>query len=295
MSVAKISALLPAAPAITDHPPPYQPNPAVAVHEQVAELKAQNTRLLGMLERMIMHGSASSIVVANTTAVDSAPANTTAAPSPPVGHDQAGRSRPDSTTVNLFGRESLEHVTSKHIKAILDDGLRVVNGRRPPGYDAPTWAAIGAENQAAMCTMESARVVAVKTAQLIYNDPDHPENLTWYTLDRLGRHMTHTERGWEIFPIIGTTQKISDVIHHTIIGLLNTKQPTDDMDKYAHIMACMNLQSHEKLHQLNVSSGRLLHGYLTHHELYPGDAALNVLRCRAYVDINQTQHEVVIT
>lgn len=62
----------------------------------------------------------------------------------------------NTVTINIFGHESVEHITQAHVRSLLDS---TIEGRAESGRAAE---------------------VFVQTAMLIYSDPDHPENLTAY-------------------------------------------------------------------------------------------------------------------
>ena len=90
-------------------------------------------------------------------------------------HAQVDNSK--KIVINVFGQEKLDHVTSERVKAILDECLR-----RPA---LPT----------------AADEAVLKTALLVYSDPEHPENLTAYLPNKkTDDALVHTEAGWEVQP-----------------------------------------------------------------------------------------------
>ena len=123
-----------------------------------------------------------------------------------------------SITFNTFGKESLAHANSDRIRVILDESLRDTS------------------------SIQAAALMAVtKTAMLIYSDPDHPENLTCYMPNKKTNDvLTHTERGWEIYPV----SMVINQIGQKTIDHLFAKQPFENADHYTLIMK--ELQQNEK-------------------------------------------------
>ena len=84
-----------------------------------------------------------------------------------------------SPAVNIFGQETMAHVTRERVEAIIDESLSY------------------------MATIEAgATMVVLKVATLLYTDPAHPENLTCYMQDQETDYAyIRTECGWEVCPL----------------------------------------------------------------------------------------------
>lgn len=120
-------------------------------------------------------------------------------------------------TINVFGQESIEHVTSSKIRDILDDSLK------SPAIPL------------------AAQTAIMKTAMLIYSDPEHPENLTCFLPNKKTNDaLVHTENGWEIQSIM----LVASPIAQRTIDALFAKQPFEDADTYENLMA--NLRDNEE-------------------------------------------------
>jgi hypothetical protein len=79
--------------------------------------------------------------------------------------------------INIFGKESLDHITMEKIKEILGECLQ-------------------------RGSVKTAAADAVlKTAMLVYSDPARPENLTAYKPNKKTKDaLVHTVEGWEVQP-----------------------------------------------------------------------------------------------
>ncbi len=120
-------------------------------------------------------------------------------------HAQVDNSK--KIVINVFGQEKLDHVTAERIKAILDECLQ-----RPA---LPT-----AVNEAVL-----------KTAMLVYSDPDRPENLTAYLPNKKTKDaLVHTKDGWEVQP----TQLVLPPMALKSIDAIFGKQPHED--EYAPLL-----------------------------------------------------------
>ena len=110
--------------------------------------------------------------------------------------------------INVFGQEGLGHVTQKQIRTILEESLPLAAG------------GVGVAAQAAL----------LKTALLVYSDPDHPENLTCYFPNKKGNealvHMTRPDGtvGWEVQPV----PLVLPPMAQKSIDALFERQPYDD-------------------------------------------------------------------
>lgn len=83
-----------------------------------------------------------------------------------------------TTQINVFGSESISHVTISHIKRILDNAIKF------PSLEAQ------ADN------------AVINTAMLVYSDEEHVENITCYmTNKRADTACVRTETGWDVMPV----------------------------------------------------------------------------------------------
>ena len=112
--------------------------------------------------------------------------------------------------INAFGKEGLEHVDSAVVRQILDDSRRLPE------------------------ITHAAETALLKTAMLIYSDPDHPENLTCYLPNKKGDEtLVHTDGGWEIRP----TRLVLSPMASTALMRISDKQPYERAEDYGEIMA----------------------------------------------------------
>ena len=113
-------------------------------------------------------------------------------------------------TINLFGEEKTDHLTSDLIKKVMEDALVT------PGVTKAVTTAV------------------VQTAMLVYSDPEHPENLTCYlpnkkTDDALVRaEQPDGTLGWEIRPC----SLVLPPMAQKTLDMLFDKQPFEDADKF---------------------------------------------------------------
>ena len=124
--------------------------------------------------------------------------------------------------INIFGKEGLDHVTADRIRAILDESMQV------PALPAAAGAAV------------------LKTALLVYSDPDRPENLTCYLPNKKTNDaLVHLSRpdgttGWEVQP---TTLVLPPMAQKSVDSLFD-HQPFENADQYAPLMK--ELQANEQ-------------------------------------------------
>ena len=204
-------------------------NDARVVQQRLDALEAQNAEMINLMRQLAVNGAPTALVPAtNTTAGAIGPvtnitgpvSNTTLAAGEVglIQCDYANIATDKSVAFNLFGKESLAHANSDRIRAILDDSLRDTSS-----------------------IQAAARMAVTKTAMLIYSDPDHPENLTCYMPNKKTNDvLTHTERGWEIYPV----SMVINQIGQKTIDHLFAKQPFENADHYTLIMK--ELQQNEK-------------------------------------------------
>ena len=140
-------------------------------------------------------------------------------------HAQVDNSK--KIVINVFGQEKLDHVTAERIKTILDECLQ-----RPA---LPT-----AVDEAVL-----------RTAMLVYSDPDHPENLTAYLPNKkTNAALVHTSAGWEVQPMRLVLPPMALKSIETLFG----KQPPEE--EYASLLK--ELQQNEA----RFAAGETLHPIL---------------------------------
>ena len=116
--------------------------------------------------------------------------------------------------INIFGQESLDHVTMERIKAVLDESIR------------------------APALLVAANTAILKTAMLVYSDPDRPENLTCYLPNKKTNDaLVHLSRpdgttGWEVRP----TTLVLPPMAQKSVDMLFDRQPFEDAEEYAPLM-----------------------------------------------------------
>ena len=160
---------------------------------QITEMKAQNSEILALLRQQQGAPSSSNTLQAGEIALQG-------------DHAQVDNSK-RIININVFGQEKLDHVTAERIKAILDECLQ-----RP-----------------ALPTAVSEAVL--KTAMLVYSDPDRPENLTAYLPNKKTKDaLVHTKTGWEVQP----TQLVLPPMALKSIDTIFGRQPHSD--EYAPLL-----------------------------------------------------------
>lgn len=108
------------------------------------------------------------------------------------------------TIINVFKHENLEVVTPEHIKGILDEALR------------------------SSSVSGAAQIAVLKTAMLVFSDPNHPENLTCYLPNKKTNDaMVWSKTGWEVQP----TSLVLPPMAQISLDEIFKKQPYDDSDK----------------------------------------------------------------
>jgi len=186
--------------------------------EEIAELKAQNAEMMGMVREM--HG----IVLAESSGNQHVGRVTVQVPG---NKNQVAVDNRLQVNINVFGKEGLDHVTEARIRTILDESLA-----RP-------------------ALLEAASTAVLKTAMLVYSDPDHPENLTAYLPNKKKNDvLVRAESGWVVQP----ASLILPPMAQKSVDTLFNRQPFEDADDYAPLMR--ELTANEK-------------SYVAGHELRP--------------------------
>ncbi len=164
---------------------------------EIAEMRAENAEMKVMMRQLLdrQQGSipsTSSTLQAGEIALQG---------------DNAQVDNSKQIIINIFGQEKLDHVTAERIKVILDECLR-----RPA---LPT-----AVDEAIL-----------KTAMLVYSDPDRPENLTAYLPNKKMKDaLVHTKDGWEVQP----AQLVLSPMALKSIDMIFGRQPHED--EYAPLL-----------------------------------------------------------
>ncbi len=117
-----------------------------------------------------------------------------------------------NVNIMVFGKESQRHITGGTIRAILDDCLK---------------------SPAIPSAVEEA---VLRTAMLVYSDPDRPENITAYLPNKKTDDvMVHGEKGWEIRP----SQMVLRPMASVTIDTLFDNQPHENADQYGPLMQAL--------------------------------------------------------
>ena len=124
-------------------------------------------------------------------------------------HNQVAVDNSKKITINVFGQEGVAHATMGRIKTILDESLKIA------------------------ALPEAARSALLQTAQLIYSDPAHPENLTCFLPNKkTDDALVHGASGWEVHPV---SQVLPPMAKRSVDTLFD-QQPYDNAEDYGGIM-----------------------------------------------------------
>ncbi len=170
------------------------------LQKQMAEMKAENTEMKAQNAHQSAEIAEMKAMMQLLLDRQGAPSSSSTLQAGEIAfqgdHAQVDNSK--KIVINVFGQEKLDHVTAERIKTILDECLQ-----RPA---LPT-----AVDEAIL-----------KTAMLVYSDPDHPENLTAYLPNKKTKDaLVHTEAGWEVQP----TQLVLPPMALKSIDTIFGKQP----------------------------------------------------------------------
>ena len=173
---------------------------------QIDDLRRQNEEIMGMMRQLVARDS--SVDPAATGRADTAVAI--------QGNHNVNivDARRVEVVVNEFGREGLEHVTRGRIRAILEESL---SAGGIPG---------------------AAQAAVLKTALLVYSDPEHPENLTCYLPNKKGDEaLVHVARdgrtAWEVQPV----PLVLPPMARKSVDALFDRQPFEDAGTFEPLMA----------------------------------------------------------
>ena len=111
----------------------------------------------------------------------------------------------NTITIHIHGKESINHITRERMQALLDEALQ-----------APAMA-------------QSINQAVMKTAMLVYSDPDHPENLTCYLPNKKTNDaLVHARDGWEVRP----TSLVLPEMAQKSVDTIFDKQPHENVEAY---------------------------------------------------------------
>jgi hypothetical protein len=166
---------------------------------QIDDLRHQNMEMMGMMKLLVEQNNGAGATTGDQNAGEVA--------------IQGNANQVDNrkqVIINVFGKEGLDHATLARIKLILDESL------------AQTPALPMAANAAVL-----------KTAMLVYSDPDHPENLTCYLPNKKTDDvLVHAAAGWEIQP----ASLVLPPMAKKSVDTLFDRQPFEDADEYGPLM-----------------------------------------------------------
>ena len=121
-----------------------------------------------------------------------------------------------NVSINVFGQEKHPHIDKRAIKCLMDTTLTEVGG--------------------VVDSRSSALAVLLKTATLIYSDPEHPENLTCYLPNKKHEDvLVHGAGGWEIQPL----KMVLPPMATRGLDVLFENQPFEDAEKYGDLMVAL--------------------------------------------------------
>ena len=172
---------------------------------RIALLEQQNAEMLGIMRQLVVQPAA--------------PAGGAQSAGEIAVHNRDGTVAVDNSKkevhIHIHGQEALEHITSARIKEILDETL----------------------GQAGSGVEHAAQAAVLKTAMLVYSDPDHPENLTAYlpnkkTNDVMVRTSRGGTNGWEVHP----ASLVLPPMAQKSVDTLFDRQPYEDAEEYGPLM-----------------------------------------------------------
>jgi hypothetical protein len=153
------------------------------LQKQLAEQNEKITRMEDMMRQLLMQqGGASSNVEVS------------------IQGDHATVDNSKNITINVFGKEGVNHITPERIKTLLDESMQA------PAI--PT----------------AADTAVLETALMVYSDPNHPENLTCYMPNKKFEGvLIHATKGWEVLP----ADLVLPPMAQKSLDLLFRKQPAE--------------------------------------------------------------------
>jgi len=166
---------------------------------QIDEIREQNIEMLGMVRELVSRTGPVSQIGGDVVAIQ-IPGNA---------NKVAVVNTKKVVNINVFGNEDMSHATSERIKAILDEALLA------PGL------------------AKAAQIAILKTAMLVFSDPEYPENHTCYLPNAKSNNvMVHSQNGWEIKPASLVLQPMAQ----KSVDCLFDKQPYTGADIYGPLL-----------------------------------------------------------
>lgn len=128
-------------------------------------------------------------------------------------------------TVNVFGQENLDHITTEAIAQILSESHSAGAGENERSLQA-----------------------VVRTAMLIYSDRDHPENITCYLPSKRNTSaMVRSAAGWESQP---AALVLSPVMQNSLDVLFRRQPHEGPLKEYASVLTpLVGVEDSEELSQ----------------------------------------------
>ena len=156
---------------------------------QIDDLKAQNTRMEAMMGQLLARSDGTSGSSASSGEVAVA-----------QGDHCTALVDNKKITINVFGKEGVDHITPERVKALLDESMQ------------------------APAIPVAADTAVLETAMLVYSDPEHPENLTCYMPNKKFEGvLVHSAGGWTVKP----ADLVLPPMAQKSIDLLFRKQPPE--------------------------------------------------------------------
>lgn len=179
---------------------------------EIVALKLQNVEIMKLMEEM--RESRASGAHNNNCAEDVGIA----------GDNAVVNYQKDNRTINIsiFGQESLGHITTDHIREILNDSVRIDS------------------------LPDAANEAILKAAMMVYSDPSHPENITCYLPNKKTNDaLVHTgqgKTGWEVQPVTLVWPRMTKKSFDALFD----NQPFEDAYEYEDLLRHMR-DNEEKL------------------------------------------------
>lgn len=136
----------------------------------------------------------------------------------------------NTINVNIFGEEDTSHIGRKQVRILLDEALKRMASFNPTHSN-------DSEKPPQEAIQRAAVEALTDAARMIYNDPNHPENITCYMRHQEDSYaLVHVskdgEPSWEIRPCDRVTRPMTK----QVVDLLFRNQPFDRPEPYEIIM-----------------------------------------------------------
>jgi hypothetical protein len=177
------------------------------VRKQAAQIAALEAQMQSLMKQLAPSGAR-----APSTAVQAGEVGVVATDQAEVVVDNSKK----VVNINVFGAESLGHITPELIRGILDEAL-----------------AAGALAKGTPELAAAAGATVLRTALAVYSDPGRPENLTCYLPNKkTGDTMVHMKEGWEVKP----AKLVLAPMAQKSIDVLFDWQPREGAEAYGLLM-----------------------------------------------------------